>query len=84
VERSARFGPATIALPTPNWSLKLKNKRVFKDNYDFWDNFNQFILRQYTPDYAKDVIRQARQFHQYLASGVFHHLNCCQQKNEGE
>lgn len=53
----------------PQMDFKIKNKPFFEPDYDFWDNFNQFVLNQYTPDYAKDVIRQARQFHQYLISG---------------
>ena len=38
---------------------------------DLWLNFSRFITNNYRPDYAKDIIRNAQQFHQYLESGDF-------------
>jgi hypothetical protein len=58
----------------PQIGHKIQKKSFYKLDYDFWDNFNQFILNHYTHDYAKDVMRQVRQFHPYPASGILSKL----------
>ena len=60
LEPSAGFGPATITLPTARTPCSAG---------DFWLTFSQFITKEYTHDYAKDILRQAGRFHQCLTSG---------------